>query len=206
MLGGIAQAEVNDQLKDLDDSPETHSNKFPANWKSFSPNQLGAFTSNSPIYQVYGQQENGQRQKKNTGQTANHGSSNGNHINKQQQQQKYPLVGSLLNYNKIKNQQNSKQKSGNKKNQQNYSISDYSGWSQSLNNNSKKQRTEPQASASNAQFVLRPVLRNKQARDEQQKLHHKGAINRSRHPQIATEMRPPPALKPKSHLILKKVV
>lgn len=194
MLGGIAQAEVNDQLKDLDDSP-SQGNKFPANWKSYSQNQFGSFTSNAPIYQVYGQQENSQRSKKNSGKTGNHGTNN--------QQSKFPLVGSLTNNNKGKSQSSgSKQKNSNtgNRNSQNFALSDFNGWNQM----NKKQRSEPQQSASNSHFVLRPVLKNKHARDE--RLHQKGSINRVRQPQLATEMRPPPAVKPKTHIRVTKVL
>lgn len=185
MLGGIAQAEVNDQLKDLDDSNPQQSQK----WKSYSPNQFGSYTSNNPVYQVYGQ-ENHHRGKKSPGQTGNHG------LNSQKQ---FPLVGSLLNYNKNNKNQQNKQKNSNSntKSSQNYRLSDFSEWNQS----SKKHRAEPQTSSSNSQFVLRPVMRNKQANDE--KFHQKGTINRARQPQLTTEMRPP--LKPRTKMILKKV-
>lgn len=191
MLGGIAQAEVNDQLKDLDDS-SSNNQKFPSNWKSFSPNQFGSYTSNSPIYQVFGQ-ENSQRQKKNSGQTGNYGTHN--------QQSKYPLVGSLVNFSKAK-AQNNKQKNSNNgsKNNQNFAIPDFSGWNQM----NKKQRLEPQVSSSNSHYVLRPVLKKKQARDEQ--LHQKGSINRARQPQLSTDMRPPPPIKQKAIVRLAKVV
>jgi hypothetical protein len=192
MLGGIAQAEVSDQLKDLDGSP-SNNHKIPANWKSYAPNQFGSFTgANSPsMYQGYGQQqENSPRLKKNSGQTSNYGNSN--------QQSKYPLVGSLVNFNK--NKSHNKQKNSNKNNQ-NYGLPDYSGWNQM----SKKLRSEPQAAASSNQFMLRPLPKNKLARDE--RLHHKGAINRARQPQLSTDMRPPPPIKPKTHqLRLKKVL
>lgn len=195
MLGGIAQAEVNDQLKDFDDSTSSQNQKFPANWKSYSPNQFGSYTSNNPVYQVYGQDNNKQRPKKNSGQTGNHGANN---------QKQFPLVGSLLNYNKGKSQ-NNKQKnsnSGNKNNQNSdFKLSDFSGWNQM----SKKQRTEPQTSSSNkVRVVLRPMMRNKQARDE--KLHQKGSINRGRHPQLATEIKPPPFIKQRPQLMMKKVI
>ena len=192
MLGGIAQAEVNDQLKDLDDST-SNSQKFPSNWKSFSPNQIGSYTSNSPIYQVYGQQENNQRQKKNSGQTGNYGANN--------QQSKFPLVGSLMNFNKGK-VQSKKQKNANNgnRNNQNFAFSDFSGWNQM----NKKQRTEPQISSSNSHYVLRPVSKNKNVRDEQ--LHQKGSINRARQPQLSTDMRPPPPIKQKAHVRLTKIL
>lgn len=95
MLGGIAQAEVNDQLKDLD---EGSANKIPPNWKAFQP--VGSFTSNNPVYQVYGQhQQKGNdqsSQKDRPKKNLNSGSS--------KQQSKYPLVGQLLNLNnKVKN-------------------------------------------------------------------------------------------------------
>lgn len=207
MLGGIAQAEVNDQLKDLDESPSNNNHKFPANWKSFSPNQLGAYTSNAPVYQVFGANENNQRHKKISGQAGNQGSNN----NQQQQQSKFPLVGSMVNnYNKAKaqnnnNNSNSRKKNSNKGNNNNeptFHLSDFSGWNQ-LN---KKTRTEPQAASSNSHFVLRPVTKNKNVRDEN--LYSKGSINRIRQPMPPTDMRPPPPLnlnKPKAHLRLLKV-
>jgi hypothetical protein len=190
MLGGIAQAEVNDQLKDLDDSNPQQGQK----WKSYSPNQFGSYTSNTPVYQVYGQ-DNNQRSKKNSGQTGNRGTSSS--------QKQFPLVSSLLSYNKNKNQSN-KQKSPTKSSQNSsYRVSDYSEWSQP----SKKHKNEPQTSSSNSNshYVLRPVMRNKQAREEN--FHPKGKINRVRQPQLPTEMRPPPLNKQRtSTLIVKKVV
>lgn len=201
MLGGIAQAEVNDQLKDLDESP-SNSQKFPANWKSFSPNQLGSYTSNAPVYQVYGANENNnQRQKKNSGQTGNHGNNNN-------QQSKYPLVGSMVNnYNKAKNQNNNSNNNrkknsnkGNNNNEQTFHLPDFSGWNQM----NKKTRTEPQAAPSNSHYVLRPsMMKNKNVRDEN--MYSKGSINRIRQPMLPTDMRPPPPIKPKAHLRLMKV-
>lgn len=229
MLGGIAQAEVNDQLKDLDESA-SQNHKFPSNWKSYAPNQMGSYTSHSPVYQVFGQENSPQRHKKNSGQSGNHGNNNHHqqltqHLNQQmnqqqnQQQQKFPLVGSLVNYNKGKNQNqnqngSNKQRNSHNNNQnqnshrnnhksndfQNFGIQDYSGWNQV----NKKQRSEPQAASSNSQIVLRPVLKNKQARDE--RLHMKGSINRIRAPQLSVEMRPPPPIMPKTHLRLTKVL
>ena len=67
----------------------------------------------------------------------------------------------------------------------------------------KKQRTEPQNSSSNSHYVLRPVSKNKNARDEQ--LHQKGSINRARQPQLSTDMRPPPPIKQKAHVRLIKL-
>lgn len=195
MLGGIAQAEVNDQLKDLDESSSSHNSKFPANWKSFSPSQLGSFTSHNPVYQVFNQHESSNgRQKKNSGHTGNHGSN-------QQQHTKFPLVGSLTNLNKGKNQNKQKNSNSGHRNSQNYPISDFSGWNQMQN---KKQRSEPQPSSSNSQFVLRPMLKSKHARDE--RLHQKGSINRARQPQLATEMRPPPPIPQASLIRVKKVL
>lgn len=196
MLGGIAQAEVNDQLKDLDDSNAQQNQKFPANWKSYSSNQFGSYTSNNPVYQVFGQENSQQRPKKNSGQTGNHGANS---------QKQFPLVRSLLNYNKSKSQHNNKQKNSNNgnKNSQNsdFRVSDFNNWNQM----NKKQRTEPQASSSNSHFVLRPHMRNKQARDE--KVHQKGSIIRTRQPQLATEMQPPPHVKQqRPQLFMKKVI
>lgn len=205
MLGGIAQAEVNDQLKDLDES--SYSQKFPSNWKSFSPSPMvGAYASQEPIYQVYGQQslsdsQNSKRKKKNSGQTGNHG------LN-QEQQSKFPLVGSLVNYtnNKSKGGNRNKQKKSNSAQKNNNFGIESSGWNQQMN---KKQRSEQQQQASirnsqqQSRMVLRPVLmKNKQARDEH--LHKTvPSLNRIRMP--PQEMRPPPQIKPKTHLILKKV-
>lgn len=192
MLGGIAQAEVNDQLKDLDESP-SNQHKFPANWKNFNANQFGQFTSNAPIYPVYGgdQQENGQRQKKNSGGPSKN------------QQSKFPLLGSLSNYNKGKaqnnNNNNNKQKNFNSGNKNMQNFADFSNWNQM----NKKQRNEPQASSSNSQFVLRPMLKNKHAHDE--RVPQMGPINRVRTPALSTDMRPPPPLKPKTRVIYKKV-
>lgn len=191
MLGGIAQAEVNDQLKDLDVSP-SNSQRLHSNWKNLPSNQFGAYTSNNPIYQVYGgQQENGQRQKKNSGQSGNHGNS--------QKQSKFPLLGSLVNFNKQKHQNGNKQKNSVKSNQ-NYAMSDFSGWNQ-LN---KKQRSEPQTSPSNVRYILRQAIRNKNPRDEN--LHQKGSINRARQPQLATDMRPPPPINQKALVRIAKAL
>lgn len=192
MLGGIAQAEVDDQLKDFDDSP-SNNQKFPSNWKSYSPNQIGSYTSNSPIYQVFGQQENSQRNKKNSGQTGNYGANNQQSL----QQSKFPLVGTLINFNKGKSQSNKpKNSNSGNRNNQNFAISDFSGWNQM----NKKQRSEPQPSSSNSHYVLRPVVKNKHGRDEL--IHQKGSINRARQPQLPTDLRPPP----KAHVRAKKVL
>lgn len=198
MLGGIAQAEVNDQLKDLDESSSsTQHQKFPSNWKSFSPNQLGSFTSHAPIYQVFNQQDNNQqRHKKNSGHSGNHGSNN-----QQQHQAKFPLVGSLTNLNKGKSHNKPRNPNSNHKNIQNYPIADFSGWNQM----NKKQRSEPQPSPSNSHFVLRPMPKNKNTRDE--RLHQKGSINRIRQPQLETHMRPPPpVIQQQTHIRVKKVL
>lgn len=188
MLGGIAQAEVNDQLKDLDES-SSNSQKYPANWKSFNPNQYGSFTSNTPVYQVYGQQEGNQRDKKNSGQTGNHGSNS--------QQSKFPLVGSLTNFNKGKSQNSNKQRNQSSKNNQQFT--DFSTWNQM----NKKQRVEPQASSSNAKFVLRPVMKSKYG---QENIQIKGSINRVRQAPLSTDMRPPPPIKPLTRMRLTKVL
>ncbi|CAG9805118.1 unnamed protein product [Chironomus riparius] len=206
MLGGLAQAEVNDQVRDLD---ESSSQKFNSNWKAFSP--VGSFTSNNPIYQVYGQQQQ-QQQKANENQQQkpkkNQSNSNKQQQQQQQQQQsqqqqyqhKFPLVGTLMNLNKSKqnqqqNQQQNKQRNNNNNNNNNnqhhqiknaINIHDYSNWNQ-IN---KKQRIEPQPAQSQNVFVVRPMIRNKHARDD-----NKPTITRFREP--ARDMRPPPPLKSK---------
>lgn len=193
MLGGIAQAEVNDQIKDLD---ESSAQKFANNWKAFSP--VGSFTSNNPIYQVYGHQKGNenaaQKQPKKTQSNSNK--------QQQQQQNRFPLVGTLVNFQKMKNGQQNKQKSNSNNNSNNNSIKsainihDYSNWNQ-IN---KKQRSEPQVSSSQNVFVIRPAIRNKQARDDR-----KASLNRLREP--SREIRPPPPLKPKQapHLLLARI-
>ncbi|XP_070500105.1 bromodomain-containing protein DDB_G0270170-like [Chironomus tepperi] len=203
MLGGIAQAEVNDQIRDLD---ESSSQKFTSNWKAFSTD--GSFTSNNPIYQVYGQQQKGnenppQKSKKTQSnsnkqqqQQQNQQLLQQNHL-QQQNQNKFPLVGTLMNLNKSKQtQQQSKQRNSNRNNNNNdnnnqhhqiknaINIHDYSNWNQ-IN---KKQRIEPQTAQSQNVFVVRPMIRNKQARDDK-----KSTITRFREP--ARDMRPPPPLK-----------
>ncbi|KAG5680784.1 hypothetical protein PVAND_010270 [Polypedilum vanderplanki] len=172
MLGGIAQAEVNDQLKDLD---ESSSQKVTNSWKGFSP--LGSFTSNNPIYQVYGQQQQQHQSQKNenTSQKQKKNNSNKNNNNNGNKQAQFPLVGTLVNFNKMKG--NNKQR--NVKNTIN--IQDYSNWSQV----NKKQRTEIQPAQSQNVFVLRPMIRNKQARDDRKNL-----APRLREP--ARDMKPPP--------------
>lgn len=186
MLGGIAQAEVNDQVRDLD---ESSSQKFNSNWKAFSP--VGSFTANNPIYQVYGQQ---QKSNENSPQKPKKKQQQQQQQQSQQQQysNKFPLVGTLMNLNKPKQtQQQNKQRNSNNNNQHHQiknaiNIHDYSNWNQ-IN---KKQRIEPQAAQSQNVFVVRPIIRNKHARDD-----NKPTITRFREP--ARDMRPPPPLKPK---------
>lgn len=189
MLGGIAQAEVNDQLKDLDDSSSSNQ-KYPTSWKAYSPSQLGSYTSNTPTYQVFGQNDNSQRQKKNSAQSGSHGN----------QQTKYTHAGSLTSFNKGKNQSSNKNKNTNsgQKNSQSFAISDFNGWNQM----NKKLRTE--ASSTNSRFVIRPVNKNKHSRDEH--LHQKSSINRGRYQKLSTDMRPPPPLKQKTHLRVTKLL
>lgn len=201
MLGGIAQAEVNDQLKDLDDGQSSHAN--PSKWKGLSP--VGSFTSNNPIYQVYNQQHHQQgygdfpqqKPKKNT--VKNH------HSNNQQNKQNFPLLGSLLSLNKLKNASptantnlnaNSNKQRNNLNNNnalKNSLLQDFSNWSQM----SKKQRSELQGSSTNQQnvFVLRPIAgKNKHARDDR-KPPPPANISRVREP--SRDMKPPPAFRPK---------
>lgn len=202
MLGGIAQAEVNDQVRDLD---ESSSQKFNSNWKAFSP--VGSFTANNPIYQVYGQQQQ-QKANENPPQKPKKNQSNSNKQQQQQQyQNKFPLVGTLMNLNKAKqSQQQNKQRntnSNNNNNQQQHhiknaiNIHDYSNWNQ-IN---KKQRIEPQTAQSQNVFVVRPMIRNKHARDD-----NKPTITRFREP--ARDMRPPPPLKlkqPPQQIVLARI-
>lgn len=197
MLGGIAQAEVNDQLKDLDDGQSSHSN--PTKWKGLAP--VGSYTSNNPIYQVYNQQQQQQnlqefsqsRPKKNSQKNAN--------ANQQQNKQNFPLLSSLLSLNKLKNaspankQRNNINNNNNNNNLKNSLLQDFSNWSQM----NKKQRTELQSAGSNQQnvFMLRPIAgKNKHARDDRKP---QPPSNISRVP--SRELKPPaaqfrPKLKP----------
>jgi hypothetical protein len=188
MLGGIAQAEVNDQLKDLDESP---SQKVTNNWKGFSP--LGSFPSNNnnnnPVYQVFGQQQQQQQQHhqqqlqqlhKNENSLQKQKKNNANGNGNGNKQSKFPLVGQLVNYNKMKGAGN---KQRNVKNAIN--IQDYSNWSNQAN---KKQRTEIQPAQSPNVFVVRPMMRNKQARNDRKS--PPPLPPRLREP--ARDMKPPP--------------
>lgn len=177
MLGGIAQAEVNDQLKDLDESA---SHAPGTKWKGISPS--------NPIYQVYGHQNSdygntASRPKKNTKNTSNANS---------HPKQNFPLINSLLHLNKLKNAAVNKQRNNNNNNSnKNPLIADYSNWSQ-LN---KKQRSELQGAASNQQnvYVLRAVNgKNKHSRDDRKNLPAPSSISRVREP--SRDMRPPPPL------------
>lgn len=222
MLGGIAQAEVNDQLKDLNEQP--NNKKYPpSSWKSFTAHSnplLGSYTANAPVYKVYGNQEssgnenvreNSPKPKKNSG---NNGSKS--------PQNKFPLVGTLMNYNKNKansknnNNNNNKHRNSNgnnngHKSNKNLRLNDMNinGWNQ-LN---KKQRSGQQAASSNQQskihpsgvnyMVLKPVKKNnKQVRDE--KINNKVQSSNSRVQQSLTELRPPPHKK--NHLRVTKVI
>lgn len=193
MLGGIAQAEVNDQIKDLD---ESSSQKLTNGWKALSP--VGSFTSNNPIYQVYGQQKNNENSSQKPKKNQNQNQNSNKQVNHHQQQNKFPLVGTLVNFNKIKNSQQNKQRNNNNNPIKSaINVNDYSNWNQ-IN---KKQRTEPQTSSSNQNvFVIRPMLRNKHARDDR-----KATITRLKEP--ARDMRPPPPLKAKQapHLLLGRI-
>jgi hypothetical protein len=190
MLGGIAQAEVNDQVKDLDSSSSNQQQfKFPNNWK-IPMNQLQSQFGSSPtsMYPVFGQQNSqhdNRRQKKNN--------SNNNNNNNNQENMKFPLLSQLQNYN---NKNHKKQQ----KNHRNQGITDYSSW-----NTNKKHRSEPQVAASNHNKIyLRPVMRSK-SRDE--KLLPKLPVPRIRQLTPSTEMRPPPVVKPpKAHVVVKKLV
>lgn len=219
MLGGIAQAEVNDQLKDLDDQPNNNQRYPPANWKSSSTHNnplLGSYTAHTPVYQVYGNQENSGKEKvrENSHKPKKNSGSNGNNKN---QQNKFPLAGTLLNYNKNKgNSNNNKHRNSNgnnngHKSNQKLGLNDninYNEWNQ-MNN---KQRSGQQSPSTNQQpkvhpsganyMVLRPVKKNKKhTRDE--KINTKPSSN-SRVQQSLTELRPPPQIK--NHLRVTKVI
>lgn len=185
MLGGIAQAEVNDQLKDLDESAsQTPGTK----WKGVSPS-FG--NNNNPIYQVFGQQ---QQQQHNGDFAPSRPKKNNKNVNNlsQQQKQNFPLMGSLLNLNKLKNAANANKQRNNNINQnnnlKNSLMVDYSNWNNQMN---KKQRSELQGAPSNQQnvFVLRAVNgKNKHARDDRK--NPPASISRVREP--ARNLSPPP--------------
>lgn len=184
MLGGIAQAEVNDQLKDLDESAsQTPGTK----WKGVSPS-FGNGNNNNPIYQVFGQQ---QQQQHNGDFAPSRPKKNNKNVNNlsQQQKQNFPLMGSLLNLNKLKNAANAnKQRNNNNNNLKNSLMVDYSNWNNQMN---KKQRSELQGAPSNQQnvFVLRAVNgKNKHARDDRK--NPPASISRVREP--ARNLSPPP--------------
>lgn len=203
MLGGMAQAQVNDQLKDLDGSSTNNNFKFPNNWK-FPSSQFANFNQQqqqqSSIYPVYGspgqQPYDNRRQKKPQKKNV-------------QSDHDYPLLSQLQAYsnnfnNGNNNNQNNKKKSQSQKNQRHPTLSDYSSW-----NSNKKHRNEQQYAASNQNKIfLRPMMKNKHSRDEQ--MLTKVRLPRIQQTAPATEMRPPPPAKvktpPKGHIVLKKVV
>lgn len=177
MLGGIAQAEVNEQNKDGEETQNVP--KYPQDWKAYS---FGSQPSADTAYPSYDQAEQNPRPKKNLSQgepqqkvkhssmPQNNNNNKGNHYKQQQQQQ--PT-------------QNKPKPSGGK-NQQHFV--DFSGWT------NKNKKLEPQGSSLANTYVLRPITKNKHARDESMKIHsHKGAIIRHR-PNLSTDMRPPPPL------------
>lgn len=167
MLGGIAQAEVNDRSKDGDDNQS--SQKYPQDWKAYSFGTQPAAT----VYPNYDQAEPTQRPKK----SFNQGEA--------QQKPKYPQMAQNSKGNQMKQQTQNKPKT-NGKNQQHFV--DFSGWT------NKNKKLEPQGSSLANTYVLRPISKNKHARDESLKIHsHKGAIIRPR-PNLSTDMRPPPQL------------
>lgn len=188
MLGGIAQAEVNDQIKDLDSSSSNHQNqqfKFPNNWK-IPASQLAQFNSPSHQYPVYGQNQQ-QNQFDNRKQKKKQN-------NNYQENSQFPLLSQLQNYNNKNHHHQKKQKT-----HRNPGLTDYSSW-----NTNKKHRSEPQVASSNHQKIfIRPVMRSK-SRNE--KLLPKLPVPRIRQLTPATEMKPPPIVKPpKAHLVVKKV-
>lgn len=219
MLGGIAQAEVNDQLKDLDEQPNNNQRYPPANWKSFSTHSnplLGSYTANAPVYQVYGNQENSGKEnvRENSHKPKKNSGSNGNN---KKQQNKFPLPGTLLNYNKNKGNSNSNKHRNSNGNNHGHKSNQKLGFNDNINYNglnqlNKKQRSGQQSPSSNQQskvhpsganyMVLRPVKKNnKHTRDE--KINSKPSIN-SRVQQSLTELRPPPQIK--NHLRVTKVI
>lgn len=228
MLGGIAQAEVNDQLKDLDEQP-SNQRYPPSSWKSFSAHSnplLGSYTANAPVYQVYGNQENTDNENVRENSPKPKKKNSGNNGSNKNQQNKFPLVGTLMNYNKNKansnhnnNNNNNKHRNSNgnnngHKSNQNVGFNDnnnFNGWNQM----NKKQRSgQQQAASSNQQtksvhpsganyMVLRPVKKNnKQVRDE--KINNNVQSSNSRIQHKLTELRPPPHMK--NHLRVTKVI
>lgn len=183
----MAQAQVNDQLKDLDGSPSNNNFKFPNNWK-FPTNSFANFNNQpTPIYPVFGSQ--GQQQQP-------------HHDNRRQKKppknnvvsdHDFPLLSQLSNYN------------NGKKPKRNPGLVDYSSWN---TNSNKKHRVESQQfSASNQNKIfIRPVMKNKHSRDEQ--MMTKQRLPRLRHATPSTEMRPPPPamVNTPNHIVLKKVV
>lgn len=199
MLGGMAQAQVNDQIKDLDGSSTNNNNfKFPNNWKFPSNSPFANFNSPTPVYPIFGSQGqspqvhyDNRRQKKPP-------------KNNNNNEHEFPLLSQLSTYNNHNQNHNHNYQSSKKKaknNQRNPGLSDYSAW-----NSNKKHRVESQFSASNQNKIfLRPMMKNKHSRDE--KLLTQVRIPRIRHVTPSTEMRPPPVVKPpKAHILLKKVV
>ncbi|CRK97198.1 CLUMA_CG010595, isoform A [Clunio marinus] len=113
MLGGIAQAEVNDQLEES----ATHNEKFPSEWNTFSPDeQLETYSFKSPVIQIYNQHDKQQRGNKSFRKAPNKNNQSPPDFNK--------------NRNKMKNIKGS---------HQNFESSDSSGWQ---NRKNKKQRLE----------------------------------------------------------------
>lgn len=112
MLGGVAQAQVNDQLKDFDETPSK------SNWKSFNPNKhfsddpqnyptfgnpVASGTSHSETFSTLFNNNNSQRKKKNAaGQT-------GNYMNQPQKNQ-FPLLNQLVN--NVRSTRNNNQENG----------------------------------------------------------------------------------------------
>lgn len=172
MLGGIAQAEVNDRNKDGDDNQ--NSPKYPQDWKAYS---FGSQPSADTVYPNYDQAEPTQRPKKNL-----------NQGELQQKPKQHPQMSQNNNNNKAK-----QNKPKAPKNQQHFV--DFSGWT------NKNKKLEPQGSSVVNSYVLRPISKNKHARDESLKIHsHKGPMIRPR-PNLSTDMRPPPPLPQRLRLV-----
>lgn len=211
MLGGIAQAEVNDQLKDLDDEQPTNNQRYPpSNWKSFSTHSnplLGSYTDNAPIYQVYENQESSGKEKVREN-SPNHKKNSGNNGKNKNQKNKFQLSGSLMNYNKNIGSSNSNYKHRTSNGNNNGHKSN-----QKLGfNDMKKQRSGQQAASSNQHLkvhpsgtnymLLKPVRKNiKQGRDN--KTNNKSSSN-SRIQHSLTELRPPK--QNKNHIRVTKVI
>jgi hypothetical protein len=210
MLGGIAQAQVNDQLRDLDEKPKNQQSQIPKSWtQSFPPNSyqtsglLGSYTNNVPMYQVKNNKNNNnnqfaessndfadsylpQRHKKNTKQQK---------PKTQNNNMQYPLVNSLTNFKmpKPSNQVTKLKSSFGNFNDFSSKANIDDGWGESM---PKKEKTIPMKPITfynpKTGNYLRPVgMKNKNAPDR--KFKSLPAVKTAKTP--ATELRPPPIKK-----------